>query len=175
MTTVFDAACNKWRTHEHSYAPPTGDLSAGPRGTGQEAYEGCAAAVCLRGILPTSMEGPRAGSGYVGTRGGTIEPRAVHSSPSSERCSHTQWCVAGTLPDHQEELSCLTAPCLAAPACSVRPLTAARSSAACVQTACDVLLTLTTDNHGCAITMCVKTCSHPAQGAPGRYYPPALA
>ena len=92
--------------------------------------------MCLRGILPTSMEGPRAGSGYVGTRGGTIEPRAVHSSPSSERCSHTQWCVAGTLPDHQEELSCLTAPCLAAPACSVRPLTVARSSAACVQTAC---------------------------------------
>ena len=107
--------------------------------------------------------------------GEPIEPRVVHSSPSSEHCSHTQWCVAGTLPDHQEELSCLTAPCLAAPACSVRPLTAARSSAACVQTACDVLLTFTTDNHGCAITMCVKMCSHPVQGAPGRYYPPALA
>ena len=91
--------------------------------------------MCLCGILPTSMEGPRAGSGYVGTRGGTIEPRTVHSSPSSERCSHTQWCVAGTLPDHQEELSCLTAPCLAAPACSVSPHSATCCVVSCAASA----------------------------------------
>ena len=67
--------------------------------------------------------------------GEPIEPRVVHSSPSSEHCSHTQWCVAGTLPDHQEELSCLTAPCLAAPACSVSPHSATCCVVSCAASA----------------------------------------
>ena len=93
--------------------------------------------MCLRGILPTSMEGPRAGSGYVGTRGRTNRaPRSPQQPIQRALFSHAVVCRGHFAGPPRGAVLPHSSISLAAPACRLRPQTVARSSAACVQTAC---------------------------------------